>query len=390
MSPIYFSIVAWGFFAAGLFLVVGTLLSLSRHPHWFIRGWDFPRIQILAGLLLFGGGYALFFFGGRWYEWGFVGAAAAATAWQAYRIFPYTRLASKTVEGAQHPARGLSLGLVASNVKMENEQHARWLEVVREADPDLVLALEVNDAWMQAIAELEEEYPHVVRQPQENYYGMVLFSRLPLADPQVKFLVQDDVPSIHTGVDLPGGERIYLHGVHPRPPEPLRHQDATPRDAEIVVLGRQIKKEDRSTITAGDFNDVAWSHTSELFLRLSQLLDPRRGRGFFNTFDAESHWMRFPLDHVFHSGAFKLIRLERLPYVGSDHFPVLVELSYEPERLQEQPQKEKVEEIEEAEEKIERAEEEEGAVEEDVTGGEDVAEDPVPASQNPPSSRRTP
>ena len=389
MSPIYFSILAWGFFAVGVLLVIGTLLSLSHHPHWFIRGWDFPRIQITAGLLFFGVVYVLLFFGGRWYEWAFVGSVAAATAWQAYRIFPYTRLASKTVERAQEPAHGRSLSLLASNVKMENEQHARWLEVVREADPDLVLALEVDDAWRQAIAELEDEYPHVVWQPQENYYGMVLFSRFPLADPQVKFLVQDDVPSIHTGVDLPGGERIYLHGVHPRPPEPLRHQDAKPRDAEIVVLGRQIKKEDRPTIIAGDFNDVAWSHTSELFLRLSQLLDPRKGRGFFNTFDAESRWMRFPLDHVFHSGAFELVELKLLPYVGSDHFPVLVKLSYEPEHPEQQPQKEGAEETEEAEEKIERAEEEEGAVDEDVTGGEDVAEDSVPASQKTTASRKT-
>ena len=45
---------------------------------------------------------------------------------------------------------------------------------------------------------------------------------------------------------------------------------------------------------------------------------------------------RFPLDHVFHSSHFKLVELRRLEHVGSDHFPVLVELSYEPEAQAEQ------------------------------------------------------
>jgi endonuclease/exonuclease/phosphatase (EEP) superfamily protein YafD len=160
----------------------------------------------------------------------------------------------------------------------------------------------------------------------------VLLSRLPLVDPKIRFLVQDDIPSIHTGVELRSGDRIFLHGLHPRPPEPIRDQDSTPRDAELVVVGKAIRENGpRPTIVAGDLNDVAWSETSELFLRLSGLLDPRMGRGFYNSYHAD-HWiMRYPLDHVFHSNHFRLIELQRLPHIGSDHFPMLVELNYEPE-----------------------------------------------------------
>ena len=62
------------------------------------------------------------------------------------------------------------------------------------------------------------------------------------------------------------------------------------------------------------------------------MLDPRRGRGFFNTFHAD-HWCcRYPLDHIFHSAHFTVSRIERMPHIGSDHFPMLIDLRLEPQR----------------------------------------------------------
>ena len=338
----------------------GTLLSFSRHPHWFIRGWDFPRVLIAALATLSAAGY-LFFFAGRWYDWAFLLVVGGCILWQLYKIFPYTPLAPVSVQRARQAAgKDGTFRLVVSNVQMENQAFDQWIEVVRRANPDVILAVEINEAWLEHLKTLEEDYPHHVYQSQENYYGMALFSRLELVGPQVRYLVQSDVPSIHTSLELPGGQPVYLHGVHPRPPEPLRDQNSTSRDAEIVVVGREIDKEgSRPTIIAGDFNDVAWSHTSKLFQHLSGLLDPRRGRGLFSTFDANNPLFRFPLDHVFHSNEFKLIKIELLEYVGSDHFPVFIELSYEPEGQFEQPEPEKkAGEEEEAEKKIKKAEEE--------------------------------
>jgi hypothetical protein len=76
-------------------------------------------------------------------------------------------------------------------------------------------------------------------------------------------------------------------------------------------------------------NDVAWSATTRLFRKVSRLLDPRIGRGMYNTFHAGHWYMRWPVDHFFHSKDFTLVRLARLENCGSDHFPVLVELQCE-------------------------------------------------------------
>jgi endonuclease/exonuclease/phosphatase (EEP) superfamily protein YafD len=97
-----------------------------------------------------------------------------------------------------------------------------------------------------------------------------------------------------------------------------------------------VKKSPRSVMVVGDLNDVAWSHTTRLFQRMSGLLDPRIGRGFFNTYHADYPLLRWPLDHVFHSYHLKLCAFKRLPNIGSDHFPILIEVAYDPEQQQKQ------------------------------------------------------
>ena len=82
---------------------------------------------------------------------------------------------------------------------------------------------------------------------------------------------------------------------------------------------------------------VAYRALSHIFLRSSGLLDPGVGRGLFNTYNAGNPVFRFPLDHVFHSNHFRLFRLRRLPKVGSDHFPVFIELNLEPDAPAGQP-----------------------------------------------------
>ena len=49
----------------------------------------------------------------------------------------------------------------------------------------------------------------------------------------------------------------------------------------------------------------------------------------YNTYNAHNPVIRYPLDHCFHTSRFSLVRLERLGHVGSDHFPMFIELSIE-------------------------------------------------------------
>lgn len=161
---------------------------------------------------------------------------------------------------------------------------------------------------------------------------MHLYSKLPLHDQEVSFLVEKDIPSIHVSIELKTGDRVRAHFVHPAPPSPTENTESAERDAELIVVARSVARSDQPVIVTGDLNDVAWSSTTRLFRKISGLLDPRIGRGMLNTFHVKYPLLRWPLDHLFHSDHFTLNSIQRLPSIGSDHFPLLTSLSYTPKK----------------------------------------------------------
>jgi endonuclease/exonuclease/phosphatase (EEP) superfamily protein YafD len=350
-------IVTWFFLILSLMAIVATVLPLSKYEAWWIRSLDFPRLQIIAA-----GSFCLF---GYTYFNDSQGIGqilletilAACIVWQAWKIFPYTILARKMAHDSKKTAdKAAQVSLVVTNVLMTNHHYADCLQMLRKADPDLILAVETNQAWQDNLKELEKDYPYTIFHPLENTYGLLFYSRLKFRDPEVKFLLEDDVPSVHAVLQLASGTEVIFHGIHPRPPAPQEASSSVPRDAELIVVGLDILQNPGPTIVAGDLNDVAWSHTSKLFRKTSGLLDPRIGRGLFATFHAGYPLLRWPLDHVFHTRDFRILSLRRLENIRSDHFPICIHLSYEPESQHEQEKpKADHEDKEEAVEKLEKA-----------------------------------
>ncbi len=242
--------------------------------------------------------------------------------WHLWWILSYTRWHRREVPDADPASNGTTISLLTANVLTPNRRVSDLLRLIRQWEPDVVLTLESDSWWEEQLAELRETYPHTVSRPLDNLYGMHLFSRLPLIDPQVQFLVEPDVPSIHTLIELPDGQLVRAHFLHPAPPSPTENDESTERDAELLVVAKTITDFRHPVLVAGDLNDVAWSATSRLFRKISTLLDPRVGRGLLNTFHAGIPVVRFPLGHIFVSSHFLVRRLQRLPAFGSDHFPI--------------------------------------------------------------------
>ena len=305
-------------------LILATLLPLVPSNEWWIRIFDFPRAQIavLLGVLVL-----LAALGGLWRTRGglFLSLGLAISlAYQGARILPYTPFYPEEVPDASSCPPNARLHYMEANVLQENRDARKLVGLVRERRPEVLLLTETDSWWADQVQSLRDILPHVVSVPQDNSYGMMLLSRRPLIAAEVRYLFQPDVPSIRAGVALASGHRIELYGVHPRPPVPGR--DTALRDAELVIVGREVRQRRRPTIVAGDLNDVAWSDTTGLFQEISGLLDPRVGRTLLPTFPADLPFLRWPLDYVFVSPGFRLVRMERLPEIGSDHLPILIEL----------------------------------------------------------------
>lgn len=313
----------------GSILILISILPLIRKDHWTFRVFEYPRIQKLCLSLL----WIIF-----WTVHGnfnnpvlniFAAILFINIIYLLIKILPFTPLGKKQVYKARNIDNSNSIKVMISNVFEDNTNYKGCLAVIKANDPDLVLLLETSHTWDKETASLASDYPHHIKVPIDNTYGMLLYSKFPIHNGQVNYLVDEEIPSISCQVELPSGQLIQVYAVHPTPPVPNENPRSTERDKELLLVAEKAKKCKDPVLVIGDLNDVAWSYTTELFLKISGLLDPRRGRGFFNSFHAKHPLMQFPLDHAFISTDFKLRDLRKLNPYNSDHYPIFVHLQYE-------------------------------------------------------------
>ncbi|GHB59496.1 endonuclease/exonuclease/phosphatase family protein [Persicitalea jodogahamensis] len=322
------------YFTGGI-IILATLIPFIRSDYWVFRIFEYPRAQkwFITTLIL-----ALFIALTDLqtiYQWGFLAALVANLAYLTYQIFPFLPIASLQMKSAG-PNAVDGFSLMISNVLQYNEDYGRLLALIDSRNPDIIVLSETGHDWAKAMEAIHENYPYRESKVLDNTYGIMLFSRLEITESEVRYLVEKDIPSIFALIKLADGNLFQLFCIHPTPPVPGENVRSTERDKEILMVGKLAKKSPLPVIVSGDLNDVAWSYTNQLFQNTSGLLDPRRGRGFYNTFHAKYPFFRYPLDHIFCSTHFQLMEIERLPSIGSDHFPMWIKLAYVPVEANEQ------------------------------------------------------
>lgn len=315
-----------------LAIILATTASAIPSNQWWMRVWDFPRLAVLvAAVPVMVAIYFIRFpwrFPGRWT----LGAGLlAAMVYQIGHIWPYTILASVEAEtidiaGADREAHCFST--LSLNVLQDNRDFGRTLALVERENPDILLLMETDPAWLEAMAPALAQYTHRFEAPLTNKYGLVLATRLRVVEGRLTNLTEPGTPSFHGILQTRAGTNFRLSALHPRPPHP--GQDTEERDAEIAIAAMMTRESGLPTFTVGDFNDVGWSESSQLFRRVGRYVDPRIGRGFYATFPASLPALRWPLDHVFFTEEFGLFSLSTGEAVGSDHLPVRAEVCLVP------------------------------------------------------------
>lgn len=301
-------------------LILATLpaFGLALAPFVPVRHWlvDLPAcfpVQAGAFLLL----SALLLLLGRRYRWAL--ACLAGTLVAALAVVPGWFAARRAFRQEGHPLRVLSLNLLR-----DNEVSApQALAVVRQHAPAVVFCAEVTTGWLTALRAGLPDYPHRIDRADEGYFGVALFSKLPLRDAAVIPLAFDWAPTIRAVVVTPIGE-VGVLGVHP--PRPGMGNRCEQRDAALAAIPGALAPLPELRVVLGDCNATPWNGAFRELLATAGLVDAG-GETFRPTWTTDwPWWLRVPIDHVLVGAGIGVAAVSAEPLFGSDHAPLFADL----------------------------------------------------------------
>jgi endonuclease/exonuclease/phosphatase (EEP) superfamily protein YafD len=337
------------YFVLATISIVATLVPFLPHQHWIVRCFDFGKIQfacLSATTLVLG-----FIFAERSAQfWTAQSLLLACLLYDLSILVRYTPL-YRVKESGVFENHSDSVTLVSANVLQFNTSYDRFVQLIRDVQPDMFMTMESNEDWDTAMRVLESDYPYLRKVPLENTYGIHLYSKLEMST-EVHYFVADDLPSIEAKVVTREGDTFTLFCVHPPPPSPTEESNSKERDGELLAVAKKIRDSCDTTVVVGDFNNVSWSRSSVLFRKTTEMIDPRMGRMLAATFNAKSRFLRFPIDQIYHTTDVFTQELRTLPYFGSDHFPLFCQFYIDrkngsQEELTEDLEPEELEEVDE-------------------------------------------
>ena len=99
---------------------------------------------------------------------------AALTLWQVYRIYPYTPIAPTTVAqmSADTEPGDACFSVLSLNVLQKNRDYAATIDLIERTDPDLLLLMETDQAWVDAMQPAVSRYDTRLERALDNTYGM--------------------------------------------------------------------------------------------------------------------------------------------------------------------------------------------------------------------------
>lgn len=217
---------------------------------------------------------------------------------------------------ANPPLRAMLL-----NVNTRLGDASRVRAVVSDADPDLLVLEEISSAWISDLEWLTNSYPYSLTQPREDSFGIGLFSKLPIAEADVVYIGNPEVPSIIATVRA-GHTNLRVIATHPVPPGgPVYSQW---RNSQLELLPAYTRTP-FPVLLLGDLNVTPWNYYFRRLLARTGLRDSAKGYGVQPTWPNYNPLLRIPIDHCLHSPDIIVVNRRVGQSVSSDHYPVIVD-----------------------------------------------------------------
>ncbi len=302
----------WGILtAAGCVAAAATLLGFLGGISWFLDLFSHFRVQYALGLTLFS---SLLLLGRRRRQ------AAIFMAFACVNLPAILPLYAGAADAP--PADGTALRAVLLNVSTRRGDAELVGRFLRGVDADIVILEEISPAWVRALPWLLASHPHHLLVPREDNFGIGFLSRLPLARIEAREIGDAEVPSILATVRTPRG---LLRVVATHPPPPAGGEYSGWRNGQLAALVEHTRSP-LPLILIGDLNTTPWNRYFRRLLDASGLRDSTRGFGLQPTWPNFIFPLRIPLDHCLHSPDITVVDRRLGPNVGSDHYPLIVDL----------------------------------------------------------------
>src|SRR5690606_31342141 len=233
-------------------LILCSVLPFVQYQHWIFRVPEFLKLQLLTLQLIV---FPLWFVYGEWSPlfWIVQAVQLGLIVYHAYILMRYTKFwKTKKIKSTGQASQPLKM--ISCNVYQFNNEHHRFIQLVKEEQPDLFITMESNKDWEQAMRELEDDYANHEKITLENTYGMHFYTKLKVIRLQTHYFVADDVPSIEAELETADGIRFLFFGVHPPPPSPTEEENSKERDGDLLSVAKRVRKQKLPVVVTGDFN----------------------------------------------------------------------------------------------------------------------------------------
>jgi endonuclease/exonuclease/phosphatase (EEP) superfamily protein YafD len=225
---------------------------------------------------------------------------------------------------AAAPQSDSTFRLVTFNVWFRNGDRQRLVDFLRKSDADVVVLQEIAAHEVDEITALLPQFRYRTATPRVTRV-LAILSRWPLEAEHLQ-LPGGITRMSRVSVDWQG-TKLAVYGAHLR--WPLTRKKAWARAAELRLLASRASAETGPVLIAGDFNLTPWSPYFDRFIEQSGLKDCALGQGWLATWPAQAPPLRIRIDHCFASHHWQVQRVRVGPRLGSDHLPVIVDLSFQ-------------------------------------------------------------
>lgn len=219
-----------------------------------------------------------------------------------------------------------SVRVMSFNLLSTNESYADVIDYIDTVDPDIVLLHEASRPWEVAMESAELGY-EIIRPRSDD----LIFGTLVLVEGEeveaVSYGFSSSSPRAVELTFIPTGwpTEISVLGTHPL--APTDQERAELRDAQLAFAGQWAAGQTGAVIVVGDLNSTPWSWPFRRLVSSADLVNSQGGFGLQPSFSSEANLLlRVPIDHLVHSRALEVTDRQLGPYLGSDHFPLLVDL----------------------------------------------------------------